>query len=112
VLLASKKRRLNAGVFYGLIITTARRCVFEKTLTGEITCRPVGRRTGCAPFFDRAMEGESKNPRERFEQRAVALSGKGPFLLVTFLWARAKKSDPAAQRSEALQVRLTQTAPF
>jgi hypothetical protein len=24
--------------------------------------RPGGRRTGCAPFFDRAMDGESKNP--------------------------------------------------
>jgi hypothetical protein len=33
--------------------------------------------------------------------RRELLSGKGPFLLVTFLWALAKKSDPAAQRSEA-----------
>jgi hypothetical protein len=79
--------------------------VLQNNSTVDIACRPVGRRTGCAPFFDRAMDGESKNSRERFEQRAVALSGKGPFLLVTFLWALAKKSDPAAQRSEASQLR-------
>jgi hypothetical protein len=36
------------------------------------------------------------------ESRAVAFSGKGPFLLVTFLWALAKKSNSLAQRVKAV----------
>jgi hypothetical protein len=43
------------------------------------------------------------------DMRRELLSGKWPFLLVTFLWAPAKKSDPAAQRAEALHSRNGQS---
>src|SRR5688500_9845206 len=34
--------------------------------------RPEGRRTGCAPFSDRAMDGESENPGQ-LSDRCLAL---------------------------------------
>src|SRR6476659_8552983 len=50
--------------------------------------------------FGRAMDGESENGRST---RSVKLApiGEAPFLLVTFLWALAKKSDPPT--AEALK---------
>ena len=50
--------------------------------------------------FGRAMDGESENG--RFSRCVkLALIGEAPFLLVTFLWALAKKSDPPT--AEALK---------
>jgi hypothetical protein len=43
--------------------------------------------------FSRAMDGESENGRSTRHPK-LALIGEAPFLLVTFLWALAKKSDP------------------
>src|SRR6476620_6411497 len=43
--------------------------------------------------FGRAMDGESENGRPTRSVK-LALIGEAPFLLVTFLWALAKKSDP------------------
>src|SRR6476646_6989840 len=43
--------------------------------------------------FGRAMDGESENGRVTRSVK-LALIGEAPFLLVTFLWALAKKSDP------------------
>jgi hypothetical protein len=50
--------------------------------------------------FGRAMDGESENGRST-RQVKLALIGEAPFLLVTFLWALAKKSDPPT--AEALK---------
>ena len=52
--------------------------------------RPEGRRTGCAPFSDRAMDGESENPGHAL--RSLFSSDRGRhFLLVTFLCASKEK---------------------
>ena len=56
--------------------------------------------------FGRAMDGESENGR-LIRQVKLALIGEAPFLLVTFLWALAKKSDPPT--AEALNA--TQAKP-
>jgi hypothetical protein len=50
--------------------------------------------------FSRAMDGESEKGRVT-RQPKLALIGEAPFLLVTFLWALAKKSDPPT--AEAFQ---------
>src|SRR6476661_8548789 len=54
--------------------------------------RPVGRRPWMGAVFGRAMDGESENGR-LIHQVKLALIGEAPFLLVTFLWALAKKSN-------------------
>ena len=43
--------------------------------THENACIPEGRRTGSAPFFDRAMDGESKNILS-YETTLIASSGR------------------------------------
>src|SRR5678815_4019124 len=54
--------------------------------------------------FGRAMDGESENGRSTRKPK-LALIGEAPFLLVTFLWALAKKSDPPTAEALAPQAR-------
>src|SRR6476619_1251074 len=55
--------------------------------------------------FGRAMDGESENGRFTRSVK-FALIGEAPFLLVTFLWALAKKSDPPTAEALAPQANL------
>ena len=52
--------------------------------------RPVGRRTGSAPFYDRAMDGESENPRVTRSRRELCRE-KGPSLWLLSLWPWKEK---------------------
>ncbi|WP_226470584.1 hypothetical protein, partial [Luteimonas panaciterrae] len=66
----------------------------EKSLSPFTTRDPEGGAQGCAPFFDRAMDGESKNP-DSNESMGLLRRGKR-FSLVRFFWGLPKEMNSAA----------------
>ena len=64
---------------------------------------PKGGVHGCTPFFDRAMDGKSKNPRSRCVSRCEYCRGE-PFSLVPFLLGSAKEMN-SAFRPKALALK-------
>ena len=69
--------------------------VAAKAFANFINRRPNGRRTGSAPFSDRAMDGESENPRVNADQ-VLALSKKA-LSFGYFSLGSAKKSGSRAE---------------
>jgi hypothetical protein len=57
--------------------------------------KPEGRRTGCAPFSDRAQDGESENP-GHVPDRCLALFGRHFF--GDFLCASKESYPPAGRK--------------
>jgi len=64
---------------------------------------PKGGVHGCTPFFDRATDGESKNPRSGCVSRCEYCRGE-PFSLVPFLLGSAKEMN-SAFRPKALALK-------
>jgi hypothetical protein len=86
-----REQQLVAQIFKGIF----RLGILPRRKTAHIPVRrPMGLRAGGSP----QLCHQQRQAMACTESASLLLSGKGPFLLVTFLWALAQKSNSLAQQ--------------